>query len=144
MVKVIKFGLVVFTLFCCILLVQCYVFAEGIDISIRKVIAPSKIYFGKKTAIEIVLLNSSDVDLSGCMFSVEIDDGSKASQPLLLRKKASEKVVLNWVPQRQGKLELTALILSPPGSQEENTENNQVTKSITVLSLEPTAKRKRN
>lgn len=122
---IIVFGLLIATS-CCL--------AADIDISIKNVATASKIYLKQKTSIEITVSNNSNVDLDGCLLNVEATDGSKASQWLLLKKNTSQKLLINWIPQSEGKIEFKAAIALPKDVQDKDKTNNQVTKTIEVLS----------
>ena len=117
----------------CILLTVSYGFAKDIEISVTDINFPDKIYLNKKATIYIVLTNSSDTDVQGCMFNVEADDGAKVNQSINLPKSSSQRVEIKWVPQRAGKMNFKVTVTAPKDSKDTNETNNQVTKEIEVL-----------
>lgn len=121
-------------IFFCFLLTTTYCLAENIDIAVTEIILPEKIYLNEKATINIVLLNKSDIDLEGCMFTVEANSGSKVNRAIPLSRNIPTNIELVWVPLQQGKIDFKVMLVAPEGFQEENIKDNQLTKIVTVLS----------
>jgi len=132
MKKNIKLDFKVLISFFCILLLGSYAFAKDLDISVREVDLPRKIYLNKRATVYIYLLNNSGSDIEDCTLTVEAEDGSKISQTFPLGKDG-QKVELKWVPQRKGKMEFKVTLAPPKSIEEKNKENNQVIETVEVL-----------
>jgi len=135
MEKNIKTRLKFLIMFSCILFAGGSGFAKdkNIDISVGDITFPEKVYLNQKATVDIVLTNNSDVDVKDCKLNIEADDGSKVSSAVPLPKNASQKVELQWVPQRQGKINFKVTLVPPKGIQVTDEKNTQATKTIEVL-----------
>jgi len=125
----IKCGLI---LLFCIFLTASYCFAKDLDISVKDINFPGRIYLNKKASVYIYLSNNSGAEIKDCTLTVEAEDGSKTSQTFPLSKDG-QRVELKWVPQRQGKMQFKVTLTPPKAIQEKNKENNQVIETVEVL-----------
>jgi hypothetical protein len=108
---------------------------KKIDVSVENIDVGRQAGLGDKVPVKVFLKNNSPVRVEGCAVRLENEDGLVDKQLIALQANERKTVEFIWLPKREGRQKLTAVIeLSDDG----NLRNNKMAQSIEVRKKEET------